>query len=271
MVHEKYHIAVPTAFYDDESLNIQATIEHIRYLYKLGVKSVLVCGTTGEQHSLDCNEKLLLLHSLEREEELISNMEILFGVSSIRQAEALKLAEAVSQTRIAGILLGYSPYIIPTQEEALVYSKQIIESCKKPTIIYNNPKRTGFDLSIESIEKLSRLDKVVGIKEAGAVSKVMQLRAIIQKPFYYYAGGELGLGNKIEKGFNRLSSISGNLYPNEIHNWFFELLEGRKEMDNSELESLISDVFSGSPLVHLKREISRKGIAMGVCRGPLGN
>ena len=47
-----YHIAVPTAFSDNEELNIESTIKHIQYLSKKGVKSVLVCGSTGEQHSM---------------------------------------------------------------------------------------------------------------------------------------------------------------------------------------------------------------------------
>jgi len=72
MLTEKIHIAVPTGFYEDESLNIQGTISHIRDLYKQGIKSVLVSGTTGEQHSLKLQEKIELINALELEEELIS-------------------------------------------------------------------------------------------------------------------------------------------------------------------------------------------------------
>src|SRR5690625_2073709 len=93
MLTEKIHIAVPTAFFEDESLNIQGTISHISNLYKQGVKSVLVSGTTGEQHSLNLQEKIELINALELEEELVSNMEIIFGVSSIRQKEAEERSE----------------------------------------------------------------------------------------------------------------------------------------------------------------------------------
>jgi len=79
MLTETIHIAVPTAFFEDEALNIQGTISHIKNLYEQGVKSVLVSGTTGEQHSLNLQEKIELLNGLELEEELITNMEIIFG------------------------------------------------------------------------------------------------------------------------------------------------------------------------------------------------
>ncbi|WP_425393580.1 dihydrodipicolinate synthase family protein [Carnobacterium funditum] len=37
------------------------------YLQNLGVDSVLVCGCTGEQHSLNVNEKLTVLSTIEEE------------------------------------------------------------------------------------------------------------------------------------------------------------------------------------------------------------
>jgi 4-hydroxy-tetrahydrodipicolinate synthase len=117
MLKEKIHIAVPTAFFEDESVNIQGTIDHIRDWYKQGVKSVLVSGSTGEQHSLSLKEKMEIINRLVSEEELIHNMEILFGVSSIRQKEAEELAKKIRTTKISGILLGYPPYVLPTQED----------------------------------------------------------------------------------------------------------------------------------------------------------
>ena len=81
----EYHIAVPTAFYDNEDLNTEATLQHIRNLYDQGVKSVMVSGTTGEQHSLTLAEKLKLLKSIDTATFLPDDLEIIFGVDSIRQ------------------------------------------------------------------------------------------------------------------------------------------------------------------------------------------
>ena len=76
-----YHIAVPTAFHENEDLNVDATLEHIRFLKKLGVNSVLLCASTGEQHSLNLSEKIELVENLERL-DVSSDFEILFGISS---------------------------------------------------------------------------------------------------------------------------------------------------------------------------------------------
>lgn len=274
MLKEPFHIAVPTAFFEDESINIQGTIDHIRYLYKQGVKSVLVCGTTGEQHSLNSNEKIEILDRIVTEKELINNMEIIFGVSSIRQKEAEELAKNIRDTNISGILLEYPPYILPTQAEALIYTKTIINHCKKPTILYNNPNRTGFDLSLESIIQLSNMELVVGIKEAGRKERVQLLKKEMKRnDFYYYAGGESELDEKVILGFDRLSSIAGNLYPIEISEWFKKLVS-RQEITKQErlrIEDILLKVYQGSPLINIKENINKKGIPIGICRSPIGN
>lgn len=274
MLKESFHVAVPTAFFDDESLNVKGTIDHIKDLYKQGVKSVLVSGSTGEQHSLSLKEKFAVIDGLTAEEELMSPMEILFGVASVRQKEAEELAIKIRNTNITGIMLGYPPYVLPTQEEALAYSKTLINLSRKPTIIYNNPNRTGFDLSVDNIIELSKIELVVGIKEAGDKEKVRLIKNKLNRnDFYIYAGGEMELEEKVALGFNRLSSIAGNIAPMEIKAWFNQLLEKKTltHQGKEEIEAILQKVYTGSPLVNLKNSINEKGIDIGICRGPIGN
>ncbi|MBS4207290.1 dihydrodipicolinate synthase family protein [Bacillus sp. FJAT-50079] len=274
MLTEKVHIAVPTAFFEDETLNIQGTISHISDLYKQGVKSVLVSGSTGEQHSLNLQEKIELINGIVQAEELISNMEIIFGVAAIRQKEAELLAEKIRHTKIAGILIGYSPYVIPTQEEAVIYTKRIIDLSNKPTILYNNPKRTGFDLAEKSIIQLSKIDLVVGIKDAGNKEKVERIKnGIHRNDLYFYAGGEVELEKKVLHGYDRLSSIAGNVSPIEISQWFQKMLMKQKvsEQESQKIENIMEQVYQGNAIVNLKKIINNKGIPIGICRSPIGN
>ncbi|MGX7264499.1 dihydrodipicolinate synthase family protein [Enterococcus crotali] len=267
----EYHIAVPTAFYNDETLNIQDTLGHILYLQGVGVRSVLVCGSTGEQHSLTLQEKISMLNAIEKETRIKNDFEIIFGVASIRQKEAILLAENInSSTKISGVLLGFPPYILPSQKEAVIYVEKISDILDKPIIIYNNPKRTGFDISTDSLVEVFQKANIIGLKEAGDSTRIRDLRSAINKEIYIYAGGEIDLKQKIDLGFNRLSSIGGNLYPLEIEQWFKSLLNGFNQefARQNELDKL----FETSPLVYLKKEISEKEhLSMGISRSPLGN
>lgn len=56
-LNHSLHVAVPTPFDHAERLDTKRTIAHILQLQKQGIKSVLVCGSTGEQHSLTLTEK----------------------------------------------------------------------------------------------------------------------------------------------------------------------------------------------------------------------
>ena len=274
MLRENFHVAVPTAFFEDESLNIEGTMAHIRNLQEQGVRSVLVSGTTGEQHSLNREEKLEMVDALVQEGKLISDMEVIFGVASVRQKEAEQLAEAVRGTKMAGIMLGYPPYIRPSQAEAVTYSKRVIERAGKPVILYNNPGRIGFDLAAESIIELAGLDAVIGIKDAGDKRKIEQIKKDPHgKALHFYAGGEGGLREKTTYGYDRLSSMAGNVAPADIRKWFESLVTGEKtdEGENGRVEEILEQVYEGNAVVNLKRMLNQRGASMGGCRAPIGN
>ena len=270
----EYHIAVPTAFYDNEDLNTEATLQHIRNLYDQGVKSVMVCGTTGEQHSLTLAEKLQLLKSIDAATFLPDDLEIIFGVASIRQKEALQLAEKVNASaKINGVLLGFSPYILPSQKEARLYVEAIAKVIEKPIILYNNPRRTGFNPELDTFAELIRLPNIIGIKDAGDSVRIPELISVADKKIYVYAGGEIDLDKKIALGANRLSSMAGNLYPSEVEAYFTDLLRGRADKTkNAGIEEKIHNVFSDNPIIYIKNEITKHmQIDMGIAHSPLGN
>ena len=270
----EYHIAVPTAFYDNEDLNTEATLQHIRNLYDQGVKSVMVCGTTGEQHSLTLAEKLQLLKSIDAATFLPDDLEIIFGVASIRQKEALQLAEKVNASaKINGVLLGFSPYILPSQKEARLYVEAIAKVIEKPIILYNNPRRTGFNLELDTFAELIKVPNIIGIKDAGDSARIPELLSAAGKKIYVYSGGEIDLDKKIVLGANRLSSMAGNLYPTEVEAYFTDLLRGRADkIKNAGIEGQIHNVFAYNPIIYIKNEITKHTqIDMGIARSPLGN
>jgi 4-hydroxy-tetrahydrodipicolinate synthase len=269
-----YHIAVPTAFYDNEDLNTDATLQHVMHLYDQGAKSVMICGTTGEQHSLSLAEKLQLLQSLDADSSLPDELEILFGVASIRQKEAMQLAGKVNACpKISGVLLGFPPYIMPSQKEARLYVEAIAKVINKPIILYNNPRRTGFNLELDTFAELIKLPNVIGIKDAGGSGRIPELISAADKKIYVYAGGEIELDKKVALGATRLSSIAGNLYPTEVEAYFTDLLHGRlDEEKNAGIEEKIHSVFSENAIIYIKNEITKHTqIDMGIARSPLGN
>ncbi|MCJ1979187.1 conserved hypothetical protein [Lactococcus piscium] len=268
------HVAVPTGFDKDEGLNTDTTICHINYLNDHGIQSVLVCGSTGEQNSLTLAEKLALLDSL-NQSTINKNMEIIFGVSSIRQKDAVKLAIAANNTpAICGVLLGFPPYIRPTQEEAIIYAESIVKELPdKAIIIYNHPIRTGFDLSEDSLVYLiTHYPNIVGVKECSDLSKVASVKKKIDRELDFYIGGDLDIDKHLAHGFNKLSSIVGNLYPEQVLSYFSDITQG-KNADN--YHSLIQEwqsLLASRAIPKIKEHIAKtEGIPMSTSRSPIGN
>jgi len=216
-------------------------------------------GPQGEQHSMNVVEKLNVISAIESGQKLIKEMEIIIGISALRQQDAEKLAERISQSKVSAIMLGHPPYIIPSQQEAINYPDKIISLASKPVILYNNPKRTGFDLSYESIVYLSMNESVIGIKDPGDKAKLEKIKKnILNKEFLFYAGGELELEDKVQSGYNRLSSIAGNIYPQEVKEWF-ECLLNKSVINENEASMIVNikrQIFEGNAILNTKNILS---------------
>lgn len=272
-LHAPYHIAIPTAFNADESLNAVNTIKYMCYLKAQGVESAMVSGTTGEQHSMTADEKITLVDEIDRHPELADNFEVIFGVASIREREAMRLAHRVEESSVVkGVLLGFPPYIQPTQDEAYQYVMHLGQAMpSKALIIYNNPEQTGFDIAVDTFTRLvAALPNIVGIKETGDWHRAPELLQKAPRKIAIYAGGEHSIADKVKVGYTRISSIGGNLYPVEMQNWFKQLVkdptvkfahqDGVDEIDRHQL------------YVYLKDQLTQKtGIDMGRGRAPIGD
>lgn len=62
---------------------------------------------------------------------------------------------------------------------------------------------------------------MIGIKDAGNKEKVERIKnGIHRNDFYFYAGGEVGVEEKVLHGYDRLSSIAGNVSRQKLVNGF---------------------------------------------------
>ena len=243
------------------------------YLKAQGVESAMVSGTTGEQHSMTADEKIALVDEIDRHPELADDFEVIFGVASIREREAMRLAHRVEESPVVkGVLLGFPPYIQPTQDEAYQYVMHLGQAMpSKALIIYNNPEQTGFDIAVDTFTRLvAALPNIVGIKETGDWHRAPELLQKAPRKIAIYAGGEHFIADKVKVGYTRISSIGGNLYPVEMQDWFKQLVkdptvkfahqDGVDEIDHHQL------------YVYLKDQLTQKtGIDMGRGRAPIGD
>ena len=109
----------PYAFHEDERLYSAGFDPNVEHLKNSGIHSVLICGTTGEQHSLSMDERLQIIEYVNQRK--FEDVELKFGVSAVRTSDAVKLMKHIEKTNIDSVRIVFPPYIRPTQQQAVYY------------------------------------------------------------------------------------------------------------------------------------------------------
>jgi 4-hydroxy-tetrahydrodipicolinate synthase len=100
---------------------------------------------------------------------------VIAGAGSNATSEALSLTRYAAEVG-ADATLQVSPYYNkPSQEGIYLHYKKICDEVDLPMILYNIPGRTGKEIAVETVARLSKLRQIKAVKEAGgSVERVSQ-------------------------------------------------------------------------------------------------
>ena len=122
----------------------------------------------------------------------------------------------------ADALLVVTPYYNKCNQNGLfVHYKKIAEAIyPTPLILYNVPSRTGVDISVETIVKLSKIPNIVAIKEANpSLEKIAQvINKTKDTDFNVLSGNDNLIIPILSLGGKGVISVCANIIPNEMHN-----------------------------------------------------
>lgn len=260
------NVAIPTPFHDDESLYLEGFNPIVEHLKNNGIESLLVSGSTGEQNSMSIDERLQIIDYFNKQN--FQNIELMFGVSGARTRDAIKLIQALEKSVFDAILVQFPLYIQPSQKQAIAYVNELLSHTTKKVVLYNNPARTGFNLSVESLNELvsQQHPNLIGLKEEYNVKRHKNTQ--LPDDFIMFAGGDVDLIEKILGGCNGLSSMVGNVYPKEIKQILNDLLM-KKPVDVHKINQLIDEVTHYQAVINIKEHYNSLGIKVGPCRSPI--
>ena len=103
-----------------------------------------------------------------------------------------------------------------------------------PVVLYNVPPRTGCDLAPETVGRLSKLDGIVGIKEAcGDASRVTHIRDAVAaqgvEEFFILSGEDAQTLQMMTLGAVGTISVTANVLPAEMSEFCAAYLRGDTE------------------------------------------
>ena len=179
---------------------------------------ILVLGSTGEATLLTADERTRIID--EALDAAKGRIPALVGVSAPTTKQTIENARYALNAGADGGLIVQPGYIRPGQDALYMYFKEVAETVDLPLVIYNNPSRTGVNVEPETIARLSHLDNIVALKEAGpnpyGVLRVVELTRgrfnvlCCDCPTYALVFPVLASGGK------GTSNVTGSIAPREL-------------------------------------------------------
>lgn len=135
-------------------------------LIECGVHGLTPLGSTGEYAYLDNPQKQRVVEVVVEAAE--DRVPVIPGVAGVSTQQAMERAKAYEALGVKGIVAILDAYFPLTDVDVERYFLTIADAVSVPVILYTNPNFQRANLSIDVIEKLSRHQNIVGLKDASS-------------------------------------------------------------------------------------------------------
>ena len=207
--------ALITPFRKDGSVDEAAVRRLVKRQIEAGVHFVSPCGTTGEAPTLSPKEKLRIIELVVNEAG--GRVPVLAGCGGYDTREVIELARELERVGVDGLLSVTPYYNKPTQEGLFQHYKAISESTSLPIMLYNVPGRTGVNLDVKTVVRLSELRNIVAVKEASAnVVQMSEIVAAVRDDFMLVGGDDPLTVAVMAIGGRGIVSVASNAAPAEM-------------------------------------------------------
>ncbi len=252
------------------SIDWDALGEMIDSQVESGVHAICLSGTTGEAATLSDGERLRLVA---RGAEMIDGRtDYIVGVGSPSTTRSVSYARYAA-AHGADALLAVTPYYNKgTREGVLAHFEAIADAGDLPVILYNVPSRTGVDLTVDQLARLSGHPNIRAIKEAGDSADKLAAIAALGDDMRLYAGNDAHLLPVLALGGHGVISVLSNILPAEMVEiwrlWQDGKMEEARRLQLTFLP-LIHLLFAETNPAPLKCALEMMGLCRGEVRLPL--
>jgi len=207
-------VAIVTPFKEGK-VDEGALRELIEFQIANGTDGIVPCGTTGESSTLSHDEHDRVIEiTIDAAEKRVP---VIAGTGSNSTDEALRLTRHAYEAGADGALLVCPYYNRPTQEGLYQHYKTIAENVPIPIVLYNIPGRTGVNLLPETVARLSKIDNIVGIKEAsGSLTQIGDVINLCGDDFVLISGDDIITLPILALGGRGVISVASNVAPADV-------------------------------------------------------
>ena len=215
-IQKKYGgVVVPmvTPFTEERKVDPVGVTKLVKHL--IGSKAIpFIIGTTGESTSIPAAEKVKLV----KETVKATNRRTLLyaGISGTCLEESVADAKNYHDLGV-DVVVSTMPYYYPADEnQMLAYFEELANRIPCPLIIYNIPATTHLSIPIDTVNKLSMHENIVGFKDSEKGIERIDAATTLWKnrlDFSYLLGWALQSAYAVKLGADGIVPSTGNIAP----------------------------------------------------------
>jgi 4-hydroxy-tetrahydrodipicolinate synthase len=236
-----------------------------------GTNAIVAVGTTGESATLDVAEHVEVIRRVV--DQVNGRIPVIAGTGANCTREAIELTANAKSVGADACLLVPPYYNKPTQEGLYQHFRTIAEAVAIPQILYNVPGRTVCDMLPETVERLSKVPNIIGIKEAtGNLERGREVLARVAKDFLVYSGDDPTAVELILMGGKGNISVTANVVPRAMSDLCAAAMRGEAAIAramNERLMPLHKALFLESNPIPVKWALHEMGLIPEGIRLPL--
>ncbi len=262
--------AVITPF-NENKVDYFSLTKVLNYLIDNGSNGLVPCGTTGESPTLSHDEHKKIIEETIRVSD--KRVPVIAGTGSNNTLEAIEYTDHAEKSGADAALIVTPYYNKPTQLGLYEHFKTIAEKTNIPIIIYNIPGRSIVDMTIETMVELSKIENIIGVKDAtNDLFRPLLTRKKMNNDFCYLSGEDGTALAFLAQGGQGCISVTANVAPklcSDMHTAWQELNISKAQEINLKLSLLHNALFIESSPGPVKYAASLLGLCKEDTRLPL--
>ena len=180
-----------------------------------GIDFLVPCGTTGESATLSGDERKAVTACVVNQAR--GRVPVIAGAGGNHTVKAAFWAREASEVGADGILSVSPSYNKPTPDGLFRHFSAISDATDLPIVLYNVPGRTGSDLDVDTIVRLTQIANIAALKEASAnFGKIARLMTVLPEDFTVFSGEDSTALALIGLGARGVISVASNEIPREM-------------------------------------------------------
>lgn len=252
--------------FKDGAVDFQSLENLVQHQVSKGVEGFVINGTTAESPTLTNQETHEIFKAVRS--QVGAKFPLILGTGSNSTAKTEELSEQAEEWGADAVLVVVPYYNKPPQRGLVQHFAAVAKSVSIPVILYNVPGRTITALSLESIEELSRVQNIIGIKEAsGNIDFARQIQQKTNPEFVMLSGDDGTYVDFLKAGGHGVISVATHVIPKEMVSWKKWVAEGKAESAHTDIQKhlpMINHLFVEANPIPVKMAL----YYMGIIRSP---